>query len=163
MGGAREAVLRMKYAVNYQSAEYLAEKMADCVRERYCDVQFDEIAFVPFSKKQKRIREENQSEMLATELGKLLGLPVRSYLVKLYDTRQQHTLKESLRSGNVLGIFDVDDKEHSPEGKTILLCDDVKTTGATLNECAKMLRLAGAKDVKCVAATITKKQVDKSK
>ena len=101
--------------------------------------------------------------MLANELSKRLNLPVRNYLVKLYDTKQQHTLKESLRSGNVLGIFDVDEKEYSPEGKTVLLCDDVKTTGATLNECAKMLKLHGAKDVKCVTATITKKQVDKSK
>ena len=49
----------------------------------------------------------------------------------------------------------------SPEGKVVLLCDDIMTTGSTLNECAKMLRLSGAKDVICVTAAITKKRVDK--
>jgi ComF family protein len=161
--GAKAAVLRMKYKLREETADYLAERMAECVRKHYADIEFDEIAFVPQTKKQKRTRGLNQSEMLAAATGRRLSLPVRSYLVKLSDNKPQHTLKESLRSGNVLGVFDLNDNECSPEGKTVLLCDDVKTTGATLNECAKMLKLYGAKDVRCVTAAITKKQVDKSK
>ena len=167
-GGAKKAVLRIKYALREENAVYLAQQMADCVKLHFASVEPDEITFVPMTEKQLSEREENQSELLARQVGKILGLPVRKYLVKKFDTKPQHSLKEALRSGNVLGVFDVIPEKNrsqtfTPEGKTVLLCDDVKTTGATLNECAKMLKLNGAKQVICVSAAITKKQVDKNK
>jgi ComF family protein len=162
-GGAKAAVLKLKFGEHRQYAKSLAEYMASCVNERFEGVEFDEIAFVPMTKSQIRERSFNQSELLAIELGKALGKPVVKYLIKEFETKQQHTLKESLRKGNVLGAFAVDGEiPFSPEGKTVLLCDDILTTGATMNECAKMLRLSGAKDVYCVAAAITKKRVDKT-
>ena len=72
------------------------------------------------------------------------------------------TLKEYERSGNVLGVFAVKEEvlpfiKHA----RILLCDDVKTTGATLNECAKTLLIAGADEVFCLTATTVKKSFKK--
>ncbi len=162
-GGAKTAVLKLKFGENRQYAKSLAKYMAACVNERYQGIDIDEIAFVPMTKRQIKERSFNQSELLADEVGKLINKPVRKYLCKVFETKQQHTLKESLRKGNVLGAYDTKVKDAvSPQGKTVLLCDDIMTTGATLNECAKMLRLAGAKDVVCVAAAITKKRVDKT-
>ena len=174
-GGAKRAVLRLKYGNPSAYAKSLSGYMAECVKKNYTDKTIDEICFVPMTKRQLRERGFNQSELLADGLSAFLGIPVRRYLVKAFETKQQHTLKESLRKGNVLGAYDITEvfenpslKERSvnsisPEGKTILLCDDIKTTGSTLNECAKMLLLAGAKEVVCVTAAITKKRVDKNK
>lgn len=174
-GGAKRAVLRLKYVNGEANARSLAEYMAQSVRKNYSDTTVDEICFVPMTDRQKKERGFNQSELLAYEISKILGIPVRHYLVKAFETKPQHSLKESLRKGNVLGAYDVTEvferpslKERSvekisPEGKTILLCDDIKTTGSTLNECAKLLMLAGAKEVVCVCAAITKKRVDKNK
>ena len=160
--GAKAAVLNLKFGEKPQYAQGLASFMAECVRKRYGDIEIDQIAFVPMTEKQINERSFNQSELLADKMGQLLDIPVNDCLVKTFETKQQHTLKESLRKGNVLGAYDVKtEQEFSPEGKTILLCDDVMTTGATLNECAKMLMLSGAKNVVCITAAITKKRVDK--
>ena len=162
-GGAKAAILKLKFGEHRQYAKSLAGYMAKCVGERYGEIEIDEITFVPMTKRQIRERSFNQSELLALELGKLLGKPVKRSLVKEFETKQQHTLKGNLRKGNVLGAFNTDNTpENSPQGKTILLCDDIMTTGSTVNECAKMLRLSGAKDVVCVTAAITKNQVDKT-
>ena len=174
-GGAKRAVLRLKYGNGGRYAKNLAGYMADCVKKNYSDKTIDEICFIPMTLRQLKERSFNQSELLADELSTLLGVPVRRYLFKEFETKQQHTLKESLRRGNVLGAYNVTNEfespsfkersveKMSPEGKTILLCDDIKTTGSTLNECAKMLLLSGAKEVVCITAAITKKRVDKSK
>jgi len=171
-GSPRNAVMKLKYSHNENYAKNLALFMEKSVNERFSGIQFDEIAFVPMTKKQISDRGFNQSELIALELSKLLGIPVRSYLYKVFETEQQHTLKANRRKGNVLGAYDVRDvsvktdvreeKVFSPKDKRILLCDDVMTTGATLNECAKMLLLSGAKEVFCVTATITKMSVDKT-
>jgi len=76
-------------------------------------------------------------------------------LVKLYETRAQRTLKAGERSGNLAGVFDVTDPRRV-RGKTVLLCDDIITTGTTLNECARMLLLNGAEEVLCLTAAATK-------
>lgn len=174
-GGAKQSVLRLKYGNGDFYAKNLAFYMAECVRKNYSDLHIDEIAFVPMTKRQQLERGFNQSELLANEISKLLSLPVRKYLVKCFETKPQHSLKENLRKGNVLGAFDIGTvyekpsftdrsvEECTPEGKTILLCDDIKTTGSTLNECAKMLTINGAENVVAVCAAITKKQVDKNR
>ncbi len=61
-------------------------------------------------------------------------------------TLTQTGLKKKEREGNIKGAFAVSDKK-AAEGKNIILVDDVYTTGATVNECAKTLRRAGAKEI----------------
>ena len=60
-----------------------------------------------------------------------------------------------MRKGNLTGVFDVADPG-LVEGKRILLCDDISTSGETLNECAKMLWLCGAEEISCVCFALTK-------
>ena len=73
----------------------------------------------------------------------MLTLPCHTQaLRKLFDNRPQHTLTREERMGNVLGAYEADpDVVHH---QRILLVDDIQTTGATLNECAKVLKLRGA-------------------
>lgn len=153
--GIIKAIHRFKFDCREYMADVLANDMAETVGREYSGVEFDFITFVPFSKAEKKKREFNQSELLANKLSEILDLPSKDILVKLYDTKSQHTLKQKDRKGNVFGIYDVKE-DFKPEGKTILLVDDIKTTGATLSECAKMLKLNGADTVYCVTAAITK-------
>ena len=74
-----------------------------------------------------------------------------SLLRKIIRTRPQKELSALERSGNLLGVFDVEPTADL-EGKTVLLVDDVITTGATLDECAKMLKIYGAGEVYAATA-----------
>ena len=102
---------------------------------------FDGVAWVPMTKAKKRKRGYDQSELLAREAAKTLGLPCLPLLEKRKETETQHQLPRRQRLSNVKNSY-----EARPEarGKALLLVDDIVTTGATLRECAKALYEAGA-------------------
>ena len=152
------AVHRYKFAGKDYLAADFARDMAETVRRVYADILFDSITFVPFTKKQMRTREWNPGEMLAHALSAELDLPCYPLLEKLYETESQHTLSARERTGNVFGVFEACNLENV-QGKTILLVDDIKTTGATLSECAKMLKLGGAQAVYAVTFAVTHRKV----
>lgn len=156
-GAVKTAVNRMKFKQKKMLCEGYADDMARCVEEEFGDEHYDTVCFVPFTAKQKRMRSYNQSEELARHLAKKLEIPFCGALVKLYSNRVQHSLNSLLRGGNVFGVFDVSDPS-AVRDKTVLLVDDIKTTGATLNECAKMLRIYGAKKVDCICFAVANKQ-----
>ena len=126
-----------------------ATLMAQCAADRL-EGGFDMLTWVPLSAKRRRKRGYDQSELLARELGRQLGLPVERLLDKVRDTSAQSGLKgESTRRANVLDAYRLHPGAQAA-GKRILLVDDVVTTGATLSECARVLRTAGAAGVECV-------------
>lgn len=150
-----QAVHRFKFDGKDFLASAFAEDMAFAVQRDFPTVDFDTVTFVPFTKKQEKTRAFNPSALLAHALAERMQVPCAPLLVKLYETETQHYLKSSARVGNVFGVFDVDET-FSVTGKTILLVDDIKTTGATLHECAKMLKLAGAQAVYVCTFAVTK-------
>lgn len=102
---------------------------------------------IPLHPSRQRTRGFNQAELIALRIGEILHLPVeKSILRKIKKTIPQMELRAEERRKNVVGTFSVADPE-STRGKTILLLDDVKTTGATLEEAARVLKKAGAKRV----------------
>lgn len=136
---------------HYGAAECFAAEMAGLVREQAWQV--DCITFAPSHPAALRERGFNPAELLATALGKELALPVKPLLQKLYDTQPQKELPRMARSGNLLGAFDV---TGSVDGiHRVLLVDDVITTGSTLDECAKMLKLYGVDTVYAVTVCCT--------
>jgi ComF family protein len=106
---------------------------------------------VPLEKKRLRWRGFNQSEEIGKELAKFLKINLLSnVLYKTRATSPQIELNAEARKANVRGVFSVENKEKIA-GRKILLIDDVYTTGSTMNECARILREAGAKEVWGVA------------
>ncbi|NMP37821.1 MAG: ComF family protein [Clostridiales bacterium] len=154
-GAAEKAVRRLKFRGKFHVGETLAEDMAQVVKREYADIVFDFLTCVPMSRKELAGRGYEQNEYICKPLSEYTGIPFEKLLDKLYDTPAQHTLKAGERAGNVLGVFAVK-AGCDIQGKTVLLCDDVRTTGATLNECARTLLVGGARDVYCVTAALTR-------
>jgi ComF family protein len=104
---------------------------------------------VPLHPLKKREREFNQAAVLAARLGRATAIPVNEkILARVKPTETQTHLRREERSANMRGAFAVRDGVKL-NGERIILVDDVFTTGATTNECARALRAAGAGDV-CV-------------
>ena len=152
-GGARRGILRWKYERRTDDTRFWAAAVAGAVKDSFKDVVFDFIAYVPQTEADMAEKGYNQGELLARTAAAYLGVPAENALCKLYDTGRQHDKPSVMRSGNVFGVFEPTDR-FLPAGKTILLIDDILTTGATLEECAKMLLLYGAAEVYCAAAGI---------
>lgn len=127
-------------------AKEFARQMYSCIEQEYFDIEFDYITFIPMSNIDLLKRGFNQSELIAKELSDLTGIECRALLKKVRRTKPQKEQSAKKRLVNVYGAFDLSDKE-SVRGKTILIVDDVKTTGSTLNECSKMLKIYDAKAV----------------
>lgn len=145
----KRAICDFKFNGKIEFSEHLAKCMAQVVKESYDLKDFDFITAVPLSSKGKKVRGYNQSEILARIAAKNLNLLYVETLSKIKENKKQYTLSKNERKENVKGVYTVLEKT-KVLGKQILLCDDIVTTGSTLNECAKMLYLAGAKKICCV-------------
>ncbi len=113
------------------------------------------IVFVPLFKSKLKSRGYNQVELLANGLGKKLVLQVQNILFRKRQTKPQFGLKKRERKENVQGAFNV--QKNATEllkNRTILLADDVLTTGSTLLECANVLKREGSKKVYGVTLAI---------
>jgi len=118
------------------------------------DHPVDLIVPVPLHVRRLRQRGFNQALLLAKELSKRTGIRYgQRVLRKVKDTPFQSTLKGTERRKNIKGAFHVNNTEEA-RGKSILLVDDVCTTGATVNECARTLLNGGAERV--VALTLAR-------
>lgn len=109
------------------------------------------ITFVPMWKKKERLRGFNQSELIAKAIGKSVQHRVLHILEKVRDNRSQVGLGPREREENVKGVFSTLKPSFNGEKlgffKNVLLIDDVYTTGATMNECIKVLKKAGVKNI----------------
>jgi ComF family protein len=113
----------------------------------------DLIVPVPLYPSRLRWRRFNQSAMLASALGRLTGLPVDCFVLKrVRRTSSQVGLSADQRRRNVAGAFRVDPaRAHCLKGRKVVLVDDVITTGATAEACARVLRRAKAARVDVLA------------
>ena len=140
----RDAIRLFKYRGKVALATPLARLMID--RLPLLDA-IDVIIPVPLHIERLREREFNQSLLLADRIGRYLDIPVScTDLIRTTPSPAQTTLSRKERLRNLRGAFAVPRPE-SVTGKHILLIDDVFTTGATVNECAKALRKAGSGNV----------------
>jgi ComF family protein len=106
---------------------------------------------VPLASARKRQRGYNQSALIAYELGKRWRIPVREGVVcRTRETKTQTRLTPEERRANVAGSFGIAGKIEEFAGAHVIIVDDVVTTAATLNGCAKVLYQAGARIISYV-------------
>lgn len=153
----KTAVGRMKFRENPALCRDFAEDMYKVFLQKYADIDFDLICYVPFSPDKIKSRAFNQAELLAKHLSEKTGIKLSDSLCCLYNIKSQHRIDGADRKGNVFGAYGVVNGEEVKD-KTVLLVDDIKTTGATLDECAKMLRLYGAEKVYAITFAVAKAQ-----
>ena len=138
----RQAIHRLKYRRDIALADILAVQLVALVQS--LDWPVEAVAAVPLGAQRQRDRGYNQAALLAFPLAMGIGVPwIRRALVRIRETRSQVGLNAFARRRNVAGAFCVRDKR-ALEGVTVLLVDDVMTTGATLDAAARALLIGGA-------------------
>lgn len=153
---AKKGIHRLKFNNSPASSTYFGKLMAHVVKTEYLSlgIRFDCVMGVPMHPDEYRSRGYNQAELLAKAVAEDIEVPrFVKVLVKYRRNSAQHTLSYIERQRNIQGVFRVARPE-AIVGRTILLCDDVTTSGSTLDECARTLLKAGAKAVYCVTATV---------
>ena len=109
--------------------------------------KYDIIMPVPISRKRMKTRGYNQSNLFAKKLAQQLKVRyIENVLIKIKDNAPQSTLDQKMRGVNVKGVYKVNNNEKLLN-KKILLIDDIFTTGSTLNECSRILKNNGAKNI----------------
>ncbi len=143
-GSLREAIHRWKYEGKTYLTPFFAEWMAEGLNRYWESHSFDLLIPVPLHRKRLRERGFNQVLLLVKEISSRTGIPYRkTILQKKKPTIPQVTLSGLEREKGLGGAFHVIGREELTE-RSVLLVDDVYTTGATVNECSKMLRRGGA-------------------
>ncbi len=151
---------KVVYKLKYQGGRYLAKYMAQFMALEYqnMNVECDLIVPVPIHKTKLKARGYNQAQLLGEELSKLIYVPINQDLIKEKPTKTQTALTKEKRQENLSGTFNVLNNENL-FNKTILLVDDVFTTGATVEECSRMLLKEGANKVYALTFAHTPKNV----
>jgi competence protein ComFC len=132
------------HALKYRGYLRIVEKvMAPIMAGSLNDARFDVVVPVPLHRSRLVKRGFNQAELMARRLAERINAPVLDKLKVVRRTRDQVELSADARRANVAGAY----SSRGPVAGRILLVDDVFTTGATLSECAEILRKAGGKEV----------------
>lgn len=143
----RELIHRFKY----KDQAYLGRKMAEIMYDRILaeELRADLILPVPMFRRKERQRGYNQAAVLAANLAKRMGIPCDTkLLVRTMETEAMSRLSAPDRRENIRGAFSVPpNRRDKLAGKTVLLVDDVYTTGSTADACAAALLAAGASRV----------------
>ena len=151
-GAGRDLILRYKYGKGTFLAPVLSRYLFKRGGRWYDWKEYDLIVPVPLHHRKVRERGFDQSRLLAAGLGRLTGIrfPKRILRRRRY-TPSQTRLSARERKRNIAGAFEVKDQKVLL-GRSILLLDDVFTTGATVEECARTLYRAGAVRVDVLTA-----------
>ena len=154
---AKKGLIAMKASTSRNFGWYAGEQIGKWILEQPDWMMTDGIVPVPMSFGKRMLRGYNQAEIIAEGIASVTNIPVRKHcLKKKHGFRAQHTLSakeraeniESFRSGN-----------RDLRGYRLILCDDILTTGLTINRCAEILKESGAETVyAAVAATTCRKR-----
>lgn len=160
--GARSGILYAgpvqggMYRFKYHGARYLVKFFVQFM-EVPDDWRIDAIVPVPLYAEKERVRGYNQCMLLAKALSIKYHIPVRpDLLIRVRDTEPQFGLSPRERAQNVKGAFRA---HESSKGLSLLIVDDIYTTGSTLGECAKVLKDCGAHKTYALTACFTPESI----
>lgn len=132
----------------YDGEKYILTALSEYLASVYFKNYFaaDVSVYVPMTERAEKKRGYNHGKILAEQTARITGVPVAHCLVKTKETQRQAKLNGEKRRKNLIGAFKVADKR-AVEDKTVLIIDDVTTTGATGEAVAEALKKAGARSV----------------
>lgn len=136
----------------YNHALYLSETLGSLLSEMLLNLEVDIIIPMPLHSTRLKERGFNQSLEIAKAIAKHHNISIDSVSCqKIKNTPPQASLPLKERKRNMRGAFEITNIKHQAtiKGKHVAIIDDVMTTGASLNELAKTLKKAGAKQVEC--------------
>jgi ComF family protein len=138
------------HAFKYGGRRSLARPLAELMRMRGAEMLDGAAVAVPVPLHSSRRRERGFNQ--AADLARHLPLPVVAALKRTRATAAQAELPAARRHGNVRGAFAPTRQAAALAGAVVLLVDDVSTTGATLDACARALKTAGVREVRALTA-----------
>ena len=146
----KELIHIFKYSKNDYLDKFLSEFLIELIHKESSLKEFDLLIPVPMYWRDKLRREHNHTHLLSSQISKITGIPLlTNVLIKCKRIPSQTSLPGKERLKNVKGAFSVKNTLILKD-KKVLLVDDVFTTGSTVNECAKMLRKAKARQVSVI-------------
>jgi competence protein ComFC len=159
-GVLRDVIQKYKFDHGLGLTRFLSDPSIEFIQS--WGIKINHIVPVPLSNSRLHARGYNQSALLASSISRSLHIEIKPRtLFRIKETFSQVGLNSKERKDNVFNAFKADNYEN--RNKSVLVIDDIATTGSTLNECARALKNAGAKEVFCytVAKTpLPKKQLE---
>lgn len=148
-GAVKDLIHILKYDSYISPAGYFALPLSEMIESDVALQDYDYMCAVPLHPVRHRERGYNQSDLIAFATASLLQMPYQNPIRRTINTPSQTLLSKDSRAVNLKNAFSIKDIS-AVKGKKIIVVDDVFTTGATMNELAKELRLAGADKVAAV-------------
>ncbi|MCM1144244.1 MAG: ComF family protein [Blautia sp.] len=147
------SIFRFKYKNRKEYAAYYGERMASILGERILALQPDALIPVPIHSSKKRVRGYNQAEALARELGGRLNILVETKLiVRTRKTIPMKDLSAQERQNNLKKAFKI--RDNDVKLNTVIIIDDIYTTGSTIDAMARELRGVGVRHIYFAALAI---------
>ena len=156
-GNIRESLHRFKFGGRKEYASVYADLLIKAFGDSPLITEADVIVSVPTNRFNLRKRGYDHTGLLAHRLAEKSGKDYLNVLSKTRRTRPMFGLKPNERKANILGSIEVRSHAEQIGGKTVLLTDDIFTTGATASECARVLKQAGAEKVFVITVAKTEK------
>lgn len=141
-----ETIYRFKYSGRQEYADFFGEEISHYLGEFIRNIQPDGLVPIPLHTKRRRKRGYNQAELLADAVGRYTGIPVyKDLLVRVKNTRPLKFQNPAERQNNLKKAFNI--SRNDVKLKTIIIIDDIYTTGSTIDEAALTLRQCGAEKI----------------
>lgn len=154
-GCIKDSLYRFKYGGRQEYKDYYAGEIAARLGGKIRSWKAEALVPVPVHRSKLRQRGYNQAGILAEELGKRLGLPVlTNYVTRCRRTRPQKSLNDEQRQNNLKKAFKI--CRNDVKLDTIIIVDDIYTTGSTIDEMARALKKAGARKIYFIALAVGK-------
>ena len=142
----RESLARLKYEARQEYAEFYGHELAVHFKESFLKLGIDALVPVPVSKKRRSERGYNQAELIADAMSKELHIPVDTgLLLRPVATDPLKKLTRQERVKNLMKAFSIGRQDNIPE--SILLVDDIYTTGATIEACSRTCLMGGVRRI----------------
>ena len=142
-----------KYQGRREYAQFWGMELARVLGEEILSWRADAIIPVPLHKTREKQRGYNQAALIARELGKRLNIPVEEEFVgRIRQTLPQKNLKGKERQNNLKNAFKI--RKNDVKLNTVIVVDDIYTTGTTMDEIAGCLKRAGIREIYCISLAV---------